>query len=281
MKKILFPTDFSFASLNAFRYALHLAHKIDAEIVTLHVYELPTGTYVDYYDFLSENYSITDWDEFANCKSEVPKLTKIAEQEHLTKIPVCHMLSKGRVVDTIVSVAESERADFIVMGTTGASGIQEIFLGSVTDEVMNMAKATVLAIPEHCLFNKIKNLLFLTRFKEYQLPLLIKMHELAQLLHAHIDVLQVKDKHDAQEAEVLKTWKNAVQDTDINFYIIQSNDYEGTVLDFIETNKIDIVTMPVRHKGFFRKLFASSLSRKLNFHSNIPIMGLYHEGSEQ
>jgi nucleotide-binding universal stress UspA family protein len=47
MKKILFPTDFSETSNNAFVYALQLAKNIDAEVVTLHVYELPVVDYIN------------------------------------------------------------------------------------------------------------------------------------------------------------------------------------------------------------------------------------------
>lgn len=41
MKKILFPTDFSDNSNNAFVYALKLAEKLQAEVITLHVYQFP------------------------------------------------------------------------------------------------------------------------------------------------------------------------------------------------------------------------------------------------
>jgi len=58
MKKILVPLDFSPASLNAFTYALSLAKKIGAEIVTTHIYEVAVATTVEFYDFLLTNYQI-------------------------------------------------------------------------------------------------------------------------------------------------------------------------------------------------------------------------------
>ena len=42
MKKLLFPTDFSETANNAFVYALKMAKSIDAEVIVLHVYDLPT-----------------------------------------------------------------------------------------------------------------------------------------------------------------------------------------------------------------------------------------------
>ena len=43
MKKILFPTDFSDVSKNAFIYALKLADSINAEIITMHVVSIATS----------------------------------------------------------------------------------------------------------------------------------------------------------------------------------------------------------------------------------------------
>ena len=54
MKRILFPTDFSEVSNNAFIYALKLADSINAEIVTMHVYQYPQVNYVNVAEYLSE-----------------------------------------------------------------------------------------------------------------------------------------------------------------------------------------------------------------------------------
>ena len=275
MKKILFPTDFSFISLNAFRYALHLAQKIEAEIITLHVYDLPAGTYSDYHDFLTKNYNISDWNEFENCKSDVPKLRAIADELQLGNIQISHMLNRGNVVETILSVAADEHVDFIVMGTTGQSGLKEIFLGSNTENILSQATASVLAIPEYCHYKPIENILFLTKFKESQQKILKSLLGMAKLFDAHIDVLQVKSNHDKTEAEVLAKWKNAFPASNISFLMLSSDDFEETIIEFIETNQINIVVMQVHHKGFFEKLFGYSLSQRLTFHCEVPIMGIF------
>ncbi|MGH2664694.1 universal stress protein [Flavobacterium sp.] len=275
MKKILFPTDFSKTSFNAFVYALHLAEMINAEIITLHAYEFPVNGYIDN-NFLAINFNISEWDEFENFKSEIPKLRVIIEKEKMEHIKVTHMLQEGNAIATIKEVAEKENVDYVIMGTNGASGFSDVFLGSVTDNVMNQSRKTVLAIPAHCHFKPIKKMLFLSHLKSTNIDLLRRLNELAILLHAHIDVLEVKEHHEAEESNTILKWKSFFPKAGINFYILASNDTEGTVIDFIDINKIDIVSIPVHHKGFFKKIFAYSLSRKLGYHSTIPLLGMPH-----
>lgn len=275
MKKILFPTDFSKTSLNAFVYALHLAKKINAEIVTLHIYQLVVGTFDDYYDFLHENYSISEWGNFENYKSEVPKLRMLAEKEQCQSVKVSHVLKRGDVVADILDTAEKEHADFIVMGTTGATGFKETFLGTVAEKVMNHAKAIVLAIPEKAAYKSIKNILFLAELDKLQVDALKKVERLAKAFNAHIDVLQIKSSHSETDADLLEKWKKQFLQSDLYFYILTSESIEDTAVDFMQLNHTDVVAMPVHEKTYFEKLFLFSLSRQLAFHSSVPVLAIH------
>jgi len=275
MKKILFPTDFSKTSLNAFAYALHLAKKMQAEIITLHVYPLIAGTYGDYYDFLYENYDIAELGQFENFKSEVPKLRMLAEKEHCSGVKVSHILQSGEVVADILATAEKERVDFIVMGTTGATGLKEVFLGSVAEKVINHAKVVVLAVPEGAIYKNIKNVLFLAELNKLQIDELKKVARIAAAFGAHTDVLQIKSHHHSCDVEILETWKKQFLQSDVYFYILTSNAIEDTVVDFMELNKSDVVAMPVHEKNIIEKIFLFSLSRQMAFHSRVPLLAVH------
>lgn len=274
MKKILFPIDFSDNSLNAFRYALHLADKIQGEIITLHVYDGPDGFYEEYYDFLIENYTITEWSEFENYKSEVPKLKMIAEDYQLGHINLSHILERGIPFQSIVEIATSEKVDYIVMGTQGASGLKEAFVGSLTEKVMNECNVPVLAIPSKCFYQPIKKILFLCHYKETEAKILKELLRTANLFHAQVDVLQVQKHHVANENDLLAEWKAMFPKSDIGFYNLIHDDYEGKVMDFIKVNKEDMVAITWHHKNFLDKLLSFSLSRKLSFHTTIPLLAI-------
>jgi len=275
MKKILYPTDFSETSLNAFVYALHFAKKLNAEIITLHVYDIPLQLAVNYSEFLLTTYGISEWTDFENFKSQVPKLTEIAEKHQLQKVRICHMLERGDTVHEILKAAKKEKVDLIVMGTKGATGLRETFLGTIAEKIINQAHTLVLAIPEGCSYEPIQKVLFLTLLERLEKKPLQKVKELADLFKASIDVLQIKTHHDNEEEEVLlKKWQNHFKDPDIKFMILPSNAFEETVLDYIDLIKIDLVTMSVHHKNFLKRLFLFSLSRQMVYHSTIPLLSI-------
>jgi nucleotide-binding universal stress UspA family protein len=274
MKKIIYPVDFSKASLNAYRYALHLAKKTGAEIITLHVYDVMTVPYVDYRDYIMEHYEVTEWEQFENFKDEVPKLRAIAEKEQLGHVIVKHVLQQGDTEKTILKVASEEKAEYIVMGTKGASGLREVFLGSITQKIMNNSPIPVIAVPEECHYQPLKKILFLTEYKLAQLPILKKVHNLALLFDAHIDLLQVSTSDAGQDIKFNEEWKKIRPKSDINFYLLTSNDVEGTITDFIDLHKINWIAFSTRHYSFFDTLFHYSLSKSLAFHSEVPILSI-------
>lgn len=274
MRKILFPTDFSAASLNAFAYALHLADTINAEIITVHVYEFPVGSVADYQHFLLENYEIIEWSEFENYKSTVPKLRTIAEKCQLTHIKLSHLLEMGNTVDVLLKVAESEHVDYIVMGTNGASGLNSVLFGTVTEKIMNSAKVMVFAVPAQCEYTPISNILFLTQFEDQHKTAFHKLMHFADMFRAHIDVLQVKEKQNDLENPKVKEWEKNYFDEDIDFKIVVGDVKEDVVLDFITLNHNNVLAMTVKHKGLFEKLFANSMARAMAFHSTIPVLAM-------
>ena len=274
MKKILFPTDFSEASINAFIYALKLADSIKGEIITLHVYDLPQVGYSNVPGVLNEIYDLIELGNFENYKDQVPFLRRIAEQNNMEHIKISNVLDYGNLINKIVKIVNDENIDFVVMGTKGATSLKETFLGTATTKVMNATKAIVFAIPENCEYKQIKKILFLTKYNFEDIEVLKKVIEFATVFEAHIDCLHVKSPHQKDNDAFKEEWQKIAKDQDITLHTISNNDVEGIILEFIDLNKIDMITMHVYHKNFFKKLFQISLSKKLAFHINIPILAI-------
>ena len=274
MKKILFPTDFSEASINAFIYALKLADSIKGEIITLHVYDLPQVGYSNVPGVLNEIYDLIELGNFENYKDQVPFLRRIAEQNNMEHIKISNVLDYGNLINKIVKIVNDENIDFVVMGTKGATSLKETFLGTATTKVMNATKAIVFAIPENCEYKQIKKILFLTKYNFEDIKVLKKVIEFAAVFEAHIDCLHIKSPHQKDNDTFKEEWQKIAKDQDITLHTISNDDVEGIILEFIDLNKIDMITMHVYHKNFFKKLFQVSLSKKLAFHVNIPILAI-------
>src|SRR5262245_28422953 len=111
-KKILFPTDFSTLSDAALRHATALARDMGAKLIIIHVEEPPAA-----YGTGEMYYGIPDPD--------MPALNKMLEAVVPSDpaVPYEQRMITGDPASEIVSFAEQEKADLIVMGTHGRTGI--------------------------------------------------------------------------------------------------------------------------------------------------------------
>jgi nucleotide-binding universal stress UspA family protein len=148
IKLILCPIDFSEFSRRAYRHALSLAEHYGAKLVALHVVELWKFPYADY--------AVTDGGDYATLRQSFHKGGKAQLEEFVNKHPHHGIkpelaICEGRAPDSILSFAQMQKIDVIVMGTHGRRGFDRLMLGSATDRVMREACCPVLAVckPTH------------------------------------------------------------------------------------------------------------------------------------
>ena len=281
MKKILFPTDFSKDSMNAFRYALALAKNYNAEIITLHVYQLPMvghafqTSIIDYTPFpttLPELYNVVELNNFENYKGHIPALHAIATEENAAHIRISNVLLEGDLVQTILHTIENDRIDYVVMGTKGASGLEEIFMGSVTAKVMTSTKAIVLGIPSGTVFEPITKIGFTTEYTPEDRQALQQVIPIAEAFGATIECLYVKKPDEEIDDFAVRNWQLGFNG--ITFHIIASKDVEDTIIDFVALHRINLLAMLHKKRSFFENLFHTSRTKQMAFHTKIPLLAI-------
>lgn len=149
IQRILVPVDLSETSLNALDTAVEIAKKNNAELIILNVTERNIK-------FLHNIHSR----EFLNKVSEDVLLALTGVLEQKNEITPRLIQSSGHVVECIISKSLSERCDLIVMGTHGASGYRDGYVGSNTYNIIKYSECPVLTIPPHQKYSSFKNVLF-------------------------------------------------------------------------------------------------------------------------
>jgi nucleotide-binding universal stress UspA family protein len=132
-KKILFPTDFSTCSDAGLEQATALARDAGATLLIVHVEEPPAA-----YGGGEMYYGISEPDQTA--------MLRMLDDVRPTDptVPYEHRLLRGNPADEIVSEAEREHCDLIVMGTHGRTGLRRLLMGSVAEAVVRRAHCAVL-----------------------------------------------------------------------------------------------------------------------------------------
>jgi len=141
-RRILHATDFSKASARALNEAVKLAKQNRAELLIVHVIE-PTP-YVAGEEFGGEEIYIK-LEDMAKQDSEV-SMSKLLRRLKKSNIKAQGLILKGSAHDQIVKAAKSKKADMIVIGTHGRTGLSKLFMGSVAGKVVSLATCPVVTV---------------------------------------------------------------------------------------------------------------------------------------
>ena len=278
MKKILFPTDFSETANRAFVYALHLAERMSASIVTYHIFLPPPATYISYMPYdMRAFFEQVELESFENYKDAIPPLRAMAEKEGLGHIEVNHVLVEGdNPIRGIEKAMREEAPDFVVMGTTGARGLKEVFLGSVAGEVLESASCPVLVVPREAPAGaQFPHMAFTTDFKDEEMPALDYLIGLARQLDSKLHVINVDVTHTDFYVHRMEKLKAKYKDeAGIRFEELKGDHIFETVSEYLEEHGVHLLAMLSYKRNFFRELFHYSLAKKMAYHGHIPMLAL-------
>ncbi|MFL9843456.1 universal stress protein [Flavobacterium rhizosphaerae] len=278
MKRILFPTDFSEAAKTAYIYALKFADSYDAEIFILHSYDLPIVDTPPLPETAAEVFDIVEANQFESFREEIPLMEQIAAEQSLSHIKTSKLLQYGDLIYNINKVCDDENIDMIIMGTKGATGLKETFLGSNAASVIAHTERPVLCIPAEAEYQPIQNVVFTTQYMDRDNDALAQTIQLAKKFNARIQCLYIKNDDDPIDIEErINEWKIYYRDEQIDFFNIDGQHIEQTILDFIENQAVHLLVMRTHKRNFFERLFHRSLTKKMAYHSKIPLL-IFHEG---
>lgn len=284
MRAILFPTDFSDIAANAFVYALHIARSVEAKIYVLYTYIEPvlSATHGGQPDMLGEAYQQIELGQFERYKNKTEDLRAIAAENNMSEVQLVFLFEQGPVASVVRKVVERERIHLVIMGTHGESGFLSKLIGSNTVAVIRSIKNPVLAVPPHAKYQGIKRAVFTTLFRDQDLNALKEMLLMSRAVGAKIDCLHVLQAR--QVSDVLdgtERWKREFRTENIEYVLLDEvESVENTIANYIIENNIDILGVVKRNRGFFDRLFRSSVSNHLTLHSKVPIL-VFHEEQTQ
>lgn len=273
MEKILFPTDYSETANNAYRYALHLANKQEAELYVLHVYDPPVisghipPTMVD-----TVHYRY-NFQELSQIEEHHSLLKQIQQQMNKENVKVFLKVKPGLLKHEIKTAVAEYDIDYIVMGTDGSTGYYKKFIGTNTLNTIDNVSIPVLSIPKEAKFRKVKSVIHLTGFNldEEQTTALISKGAKERKLK--VKCVHLKRKHFKEYEDRVSQWKEKYEHEWFSFHLFSSEKsvYDG-IVHYLKKEHFDLVSIAHRHRHFFEKLFSNSLTIQLGKDLNVPLL---------
>ncbi|WP_276369727.1 universal stress protein [Chryseolinea sp. H1M3-3] len=270
MVNILIPTDLSDLSKIAVQYAFKIANKLEGTVTLLHVVSIIQPTRASMRLQLK---SLED-DLVATAKEDLEIFVKDVSKQLKTSEPLKVKVVKGTTFnDTVLREAKKLRTGLIVMGTRGASGLKKYVLGSNTASVIEVSHVPVLAVPELGEFKSFKNILYATDLRHTHrelktlIPYLEKFGATVHLLHVTPSLKEVAALEKKIDAIVTKAGI-----TNVTCKVIVNKNIEEAIDYYVAESKVDLLTMFTHDVNFYEKLFNRSVTRKMAFHSKIPLL---------
>lgn len=265
MHKILVPTDFSDNAFNALSYAVSLANHFDSEITLLHTYTVSStsGMFVSVASFIKKDAAEQ---ALAAVKKVEPKLK--------TSSSIDTQILKGSTTHLIAELADTQNYDLIVMGTQGASGLAEVFLGSTTNAVIQEAKTPVLAVPEGFSFQPIKQIVLAIDDEGIAHAGVVKpLVRLAKKMRAPVRVFHQALDFDRDGID--PSVDLYLEEVEHSFhYGLDREAVNDSINSFIKDNQADMLCMLRRQRSFLEKVFHASATTKEVFNSPVPLLVL-------
>jgi nucleotide-binding universal stress UspA family protein len=282
MQKILLPTDFSDNAWNAIAYALDLFKNGKSLFYILHTYT-PTFYRVDYmlggptYSALPDvgvDLALTGLDKTL---VDIKKKYKNAKHQFKT------LSAFNTLTDEIRELVEDKAIDMIVMGTQGATGAKEIFLGTRTVHVIRKSRIPVLVVPNGYAFREIKSILFPSDYgmsiKKDEVQLLIDM---AKMHSAELTVLNLRDDHDLTDGQ-----KKNKQSLEAHFHALHPKfeQVEGKLMpnvihEYMDQHNTGLLAMMNRKHSYLDRLLVQSKIDSIGYHTKIPFLVMPYTAQE-
>jgi nucleotide-binding universal stress UspA family protein len=285
MQQILVPVDFSATSLKALRFALHQFQPVDAEISIMHhasILELApdsafTGLYVP-----------PPTDQLEYTRKELNRFTDKALKGYEKKWPkenIRQLIIPGiGSPDTIVETQKKQKADLIIMGSTGASGLKKWFVGSVAAKVIELSTVPVLVIPQYYKLKQVRKIGYASDLHNIQKDL-EHLKPISEVLHAGIAMFHVEPvfpsngafkKFNAEkEVSALKQRYNL---PDLSYQLIKTrneNDLFAGIAQFRRKSKPDILAVITHKRNWMGKIVNPSQTRTLAYQSKLPLLAIH------
>jgi len=275
MKKIFVATDFSAVSENAVHYAATLAKDFQSMLTIVHVYESPM-----FYTAEMPYTAMEAAEKMAQSDAE-SKMLKLLHSvaTAFPELNIKHIIRKGISADAISEEADSNGADLLVSGSTGAGMIERTLVGSTTTALINKSKCHVLIVPENARYKGIHQLIYATDLNEKNIAAINDLIPVAEKTNAEIVFLFVDNKIHTDSEEISEEMalkiRNLVKYPKTSGYVCTDADIMNGIHIFINKMKADMVVMLTHPRSFPRMLWDKSLTKKFSYHPEIPLLVMH------
>ncbi len=277
MTKILVPFDFSEQAQNALDFSLGIASKFDnVGVEVLHVLEVPASTGFGTMgggEMIPEMENQIFFIELVNKRKA--QLKDLETQYSTQAYSFTTQLKLGNAFKSISESINAENPDLVIMGSKGASGLEEVLVGSNTEKVVRTAKCPVITIKSAVDPSSFKKIVFASDFRDGEKEIPDRIKQLQKLFDAELYFVIINTPGNFETSRDaihrIKTFAKKYQFDHVVAEIYNSNSEESGIIEFAQDIDADLIAMATHGRTGFIHLITGSIAEDVVNHAKRPV----------
>lgn len=199
---------------------------------------------------------------------------KLREEEPNVSVK-CKLL-KSEAVAAITSLGNSGSYDFIVMGTKGASGLKEVFMGSVAGGVVSHSTAPVLVVPDEAVYQPLDEIVLAVSDIPFSSVAVVEpLQKIARAHSSKINILHLSENEQPELGGALKVMEEFNPSV---IYGFGTGNINERLREHLQEENAGLMCLVRRSKGgFITRLLGGSVTLKQTFSSPVPLLILHDD----
>ncbi|MEQ9406053.1 MAG: universal stress protein [Cyclobacteriaceae bacterium] len=281
MKKILVPYDFSKVAEHALDLACQIADKAACDIRLLNVIEHPTAD-----SFRTMGIQDMDPMEQLYIKKMIEKveekLSAVISDAKYTDEKISQKIQIGNAFHNIIEEITEEKVDLVVMGTEGAEGLNEFFVGSNAEKVVRKATCPVITVQNKCELEPIEKIVFASDFIHTDDEFITQLKDLQTMFGAQLNIVKINTpasftstRHDMKQMQEFVAKYN-IENCTIEIYNYKNE--EDGIIYYSEDTNADMIALGTHQRKGVGHFLAGSIAEDVVNHSSVPVWTSHIKG---
>lgn len=275
MKKIIVPVDFSKYSENALKTAASFAKKFNAELIVLHMLELSNVLVIN----KSSDYIQKEAVFYAKLAEK--KFDEFLQKDYLKGVTITPIVKQYKVFSEINELAKVKDVDLIIMGSHGATGLKEFFVGSNTEKVVRNSDIPVLVIKGKPVETNFSKVIFASDFSKESIAAFRNAKKFFEVLQTRLQLVYVNTpdrsfKNSLEMRKTVQSFLKAGEFTNYNYEedVLYISDYsvEEGILNYAKANDVDIIAVATHGRKGIAHFLTGSVSEDVANHAERPVI---------
>lgn len=263
-KRIVAGIDLASTGKDVFNYALNLSKNLGFDLELVHACH-PTPNQLR---------NIT-WDGIIRQKEQkLNDLVFASRIEDNNKIKICNRVIQGLAGDVLATIGSEEENMIMVVGTKPSNKNLKNILGSVSLSTIQHSKIPVIVLPANTSTSKVEKVAFAILDFEKDKQSFLEFNKYMNEAYNELHCITFENPGYPQVE-----FENFVRTINPSIKLRFTHLSEGSLMDSINqyclVNEIDLLVTTKLTKGFFKRIFETSLTKELSIEPTIPLLILH------